>query len=234
MGAHRNFCRKGQGTDDKASAGARAYNGGLGRSPPAGSRGRAPGQWSGVRGEAPLKLNTLKHLHTLRSPVKATASQFSSLSRASAPLQGGKCPPCPCLWAPMLSIITLSVSVTQIVISLVNNRPSANNFSYSATLQNWTRATNVRLRLLRTKTLLGHLMAVARQDPTVTRRASHHHCSVLVMFTMQFTTSSDHFYFSCFFLFNFLILITFSCRHCAVLFSLRSLFVYKPKLTVVR
>ena len=28
----------------------------------------------------------------------------------------------------------------------------------------------MRLRLLRTKTLLGHLMAVARQDPTVTRR----------------------------------------------------------------
>ena len=36
--------------------GARAYNGGLGAVPPAGSRGRAPGQ--GVRGgEAPLKLN---------------------------------------------------------------------------------------------------------------------------------------------------------------------------------
>ena len=34
---------------DMASAGARAYNGGLGAEPPAGSRGRAPGQ--GVRGE---------------------------------------------------------------------------------------------------------------------------------------------------------------------------------------
>jgi len=31
-----------------ASAGARAYNGGVGAEPPAGSRGRAPGQ--GVRG----------------------------------------------------------------------------------------------------------------------------------------------------------------------------------------
>jgi laminin alpha 3/5 len=40
-------------------------------------------------------------------------------------------------------------------------------------LQNWTRATNVRLRLLRTKSLLGHLMAVAKQDPTVTRRVSY-------------------------------------------------------------
>jgi len=34
-----------------ASAGPRAYNGGLGAEPPAGSRGRAPGQ----EGEAPLK-----------------------------------------------------------------------------------------------------------------------------------------------------------------------------------
>ena len=34
------------------------------------------------------------------------------------------------------------------------------------------RATSVRIRLLRTKTLLGHLMAKARQDPTVTRRVS--------------------------------------------------------------
>jgi len=72
-----------------------------------------------------------------------------------------------------LSIVHGCYSVLiQIVISLVNDRPSANNFSYSATLQQWTRATDVRLRLLRTKTLLGHLMAVARQDPTVTRRVS--------------------------------------------------------------
>jgi len=34
-----------------ASAGARAYNGGLGAEPPAGFRGRAPGQ--GVRGASP-------------------------------------------------------------------------------------------------------------------------------------------------------------------------------------
>ena len=34
-----------------ASAGARAYNGGLGAEPPAGSRGKAPGQ--GVRGASP-------------------------------------------------------------------------------------------------------------------------------------------------------------------------------------
>ncbi|XP_012943161.1 laminin subunit alpha isoform X2 [Aplysia californica] len=58
----------------------------------------------------------------------------------------------------------------EIVVSLVNGRPNALNFSYADTLQEWTKATDVQLRLLRTKTLLGHLMAVARQDPTVTRR----------------------------------------------------------------
>ena len=52
----------------------------------------------------------------------------------------------------------------------MNNRPSAHNFSYSKSLQEWTRATGIRLRFLRTKTTLGHLMAVARQDPSVTRR----------------------------------------------------------------
>ena len=55
---------------------------------------------------------------------------------------------------------------------LLNNRPSANNYFNSSVLQEWTRATNVRIRLLRTKNLLGHLMSVARQDPTVTRRVS--------------------------------------------------------------
>ena len=59
---------------------------------------------------------------------------------------------------------------TQIVVSLLNERPSAKNFFNSTVLQEFTRATNVRLRFLRTKTLLGHLMSVARQDPTVTRR----------------------------------------------------------------
>lgn len=59
----------------------------------------------------------------------------------------------------------------EIALSLVNGRPNANNFSYSDVLQEWTKATNVRLRFVRTKTLLGHLMAVnVDQDPTVTRR----------------------------------------------------------------
>uniref|UniRef100_A0A1B0DI91 Uncharacterized protein n=1 Tax=Phlebotomus papatasi TaxID=29031 RepID=A0A1B0DI91_PHLPP len=58
----------------------------------------------------------------------------------------------------------------EIPVTLLNNRPSANNYFNSTILQEWTRATNVRIRLLRTKNLLGHLMSVARQDPTVTRR----------------------------------------------------------------
>lgn len=53
---------------------------------------------------------------------------------------------------------------------MVNNRPNAKNFTHADLLQKWTRATNVRLRLMRTKNLLGHLMAVAKQDPSVTRR----------------------------------------------------------------
>ncbi|XP_035231169.1 laminin subunit alpha-like [Stegodyphus dumicola] len=60
----------------------------------------------------------------------------------------------------------------EIVVSLLNDRPNADNFSYSTVLQEWTKATDIRLRFMRTKTLLGHLMSVARQDPTVTRRVS--------------------------------------------------------------
>lgn len=59
---------------------------------------------------------------------------------------------------------------SQIIVRLLTGRPSANNYFNSTVLQEWTRATNVRIRLLRTKNLLGHLMSVARQDPTVTRR----------------------------------------------------------------
>ena len=45
------------GHKDMASAGARAYNGGLGAEPPAGSRGRAPGQ--GVWGSKPPEAESL-------------------------------------------------------------------------------------------------------------------------------------------------------------------------------
>ncbi|CAF0881627.1 unnamed protein product, partial [Brachionus calyciflorus] len=64
----------------------------------------------------------------------------------------------------------LPVEGGEILVSLVNNRLNSKNFTHSDVLQKWTRATNVRLRLMRTKNLLGHLMAVAKQDPTVTRR----------------------------------------------------------------
>lgn len=56
--------------------------------------------------------------------------------------------------------------------SLVNGRPGAMNFSYSPLLRDFTKATNIRLRFLRTNTLLGHLMGKALRDPTVTRRVS--------------------------------------------------------------
>ncbi|XP_014252287.1 laminin subunit alpha [Cimex lectularius] len=58
----------------------------------------------------------------------------------------------------------------EIIVSLLNDRPSANDFFNSPVLQEWTRATNVRLRLLSTQTLYGHLMSVERLDPTVSRR----------------------------------------------------------------
>ncbi|KAK3546888.1 hypothetical protein QTP86_003816 [Hemibagrus guttatus] len=58
----------------------------------------------------------------------------------------------------------------EIVVSLVNGRPGAMNFSYSPVLREFTKATNIRLRFLRTNTLLGHLMGIALRDPTVTRR----------------------------------------------------------------
>ncbi|XP_076800337.1 laminin subunit alpha-5-like isoform X2 [Clavelina lepadiformis] len=58
----------------------------------------------------------------------------------------------------------------EVIVSMVKGRPGAQNFSYATVLQEWSKATDVRLRFLRTKTLLGHLMAVSEQDPTVTRR----------------------------------------------------------------
>lgn len=66
----------------------------------------------------------------------------------------------------------LTPSCLQVVVSLVNGRPGAMNFSYSPLLRDFTKATNIRLRFLRTNTLLGHLMGKALRDPTVTRRVS--------------------------------------------------------------
>uniref|UniRef100_A0A8C9YTX6 Laminin A chain n=1 Tax=Sander lucioperca TaxID=283035 RepID=A0A8C9YTX6_SANLU len=53
----------------------------------------------------------------------------------------------------------------EVVVSLVNGRPGAMNFSYSPVLRDFTKATNIRLRFLRTNTLLGHLMGKALRDP---------------------------------------------------------------------
>lgn len=69
---------------------------------------------------------------------------------------------------------------------LLANRPSANNFFNSYALQEFTRATNVRFRLLRVKNLLGHLMPVARQDPTTTRRVTN---IIDIRFTMSIFSS---------------------------------------------
>ncbi|CAB1317437.1 unnamed protein product, partial [Coregonus sp. 'balchen'] len=61
----------------------------------------------------------------------------------------------------------------EIVVSLINGRPGSKNFTYSPVLRDFTKATNIRLRFLRTSTLLGHLISKAQRDPTVTRRVSH-------------------------------------------------------------
>uniref|UniRef100_A0A8C5MWE3 Laminin subunit alpha 3 n=1 Tax=Leptobrachium leishanense TaxID=445787 RepID=A0A8C5MWE3_9ANUR len=58
----------------------------------------------------------------------------------------------------------------EVVVSLVNGRPGAKHFMDSPILREFTKATNIRLRFLRTNTLLGHLISKAQNDPTVTRR----------------------------------------------------------------
>ncbi|CAI2351123.1 unnamed protein product [Caenorhabditis sp. 36 PRJEB53466] len=59
----------------------------------------------------------------------------------------------------------------EMVIKILEHRPSSLQFATSEALQNFTRATNIRLRLLGTRTLQGHLMDMNEwKDPTVTRR----------------------------------------------------------------
>lgn len=43
---------------------------------------------------------------------------------------------------------------------------------HSEKLQNWIRATNIRMQLLKPKTLDGHLMEFSYRDPSVLRRVS--------------------------------------------------------------
>ncbi|XP_031783644.1 laminin subunit alpha [Nasonia vitripennis] len=76
------------------------------------------------------------------------------------------------------SIVPLSGG--EIIVYILNNRPSAKHYFNSTVLQEWTRATTVRFRFMKTNNFLGHLMfrdqdepsnaKFSRQDPTVTRR----------------------------------------------------------------
>ncbi|PAV91610.1 hypothetical protein WR25_08453 isoform F [Diploscapter pachys] len=59
----------------------------------------------------------------------------------------------------------------EMVVRVLEHRPSSEKFGSSEALQNFTRATNVRIRLLGTRTLRGHLMDMNEsKDPSVTRR----------------------------------------------------------------
>lgn len=60
----------------------------------------------------------------------------------------------------------------EIPISLLKSRPSENNYFNSTVLQEFIRATNIRLRFYRTKNLFGYLMSATKEDPSVTRRVS--------------------------------------------------------------
>ena len=64
----------------------------------------------------------------------------------------------------------LPIEDGEIIVSLTKGRPSAKELWNSPALQDWLLATNIRLRLIQTKTMLGHLMSVAQGDKTVTRR----------------------------------------------------------------
>lgn len=102
-----------------------------------------------------------------------TTSSVPPNTRASSPWRTERYsqtpPPHTHTQAFLLSNLCLLV---QVVVSLVNGRPGAQRFSYSPVLQDFTKATNIRLAFLRTNTLLGHLISKAQRDPTVTRRVS--------------------------------------------------------------
>ena len=58
----------------------------------------------------------------------------------------------------------------EVYVSLTTDRPSEKDVLNSEEIQEWIQATNIRLRMIQTKTMLGHLMSVAQGDKTVTRR----------------------------------------------------------------
>lgn len=73
-----------------------------------------------------------------------------------------------------LSVQVLPIEGGEVYVSLTTGRPNAKSLFTSPLLQDWIQATNIRLRLLQTKTMLGHLMSVAQGDKTVTRRVGLH------------------------------------------------------------
>ena len=66
----------------------------------------------------------------------------------------------------------LPIEDGEVYVSLTKGQPSAKDLWNSKILQDWLMATNIRLRLMQTKTMLGHLMSVAQGDQTVTRRVN--------------------------------------------------------------
>ena len=66
----------------------------------------------------------------------------------------------------------LPIEDGEVFVSLTKDRPSSKDLFSNQILQKWITATNIRLRLIQTKTMLGHLMSVAQGDKTVTRRVS--------------------------------------------------------------
>ena len=64
----------------------------------------------------------------------------------------------------------LPIEGGEVFVPLTKGRPSEDNIQQSEKMMEWLEATNIRIRLMQTKTMLGHLMSVAQGDNTVTRR----------------------------------------------------------------
>ena len=61
----------------------------------------------------------------------------------------------------------LPIEDGEVFVPLLKGRPSAKSLFSNDVLQNWITATNIRIRLIQTKTMLGHLMSVFQGDQTV-------------------------------------------------------------------
>ena len=58
----------------------------------------------------------------------------------------------------------------EVIVPLTKGRPSEDNTQNSEKMMDWLEATNVRVRLMQTNTMLGHLMSAAQGNNTVTQR----------------------------------------------------------------